>query len=706
MIPGWLWFGDNEIANATRTRQYLRKLAPTTVAPAFCNECGDCDDLTTALGHPEYVSPALDPAPWVSPTEPGSDRFLGFYPTGVEGLDDTPRTATMIQSIADGGWVIGERLAPREVRVRGVLLGLDQQAVSTGMAWLSHALDCEPGALCGQGKTFRYLLGCPDLSQVDPVIDGQVPDQLAAVLSTSATGPFVSLVDGDTVEVGVRSGSYDLTSTTTNPGTVTVVADVSGSIAHVSLAVQGTGNFTVEWAAFDGPTQIAGEISAPMAPTRRSGAIADITGADKLVVTYVFANGADVTVEKPTLYVDVAPVSYYNGSYPGAQWVTSPTNSSPSTVVSAPDGATWTPAQLTLNGGSWVTATNLVAVSGGFIACPPVVKAGGGMAWTWNVTCFGATTGSLEVISDGQVVKTVNVSLSAGANTLTVDDDGLVATDAYCAFRPAQGVILVMGNVTLSYSDQVELDEVMYGLVRELRGAKPVEGPTTIGDRATCNLVAREVELIIATGSPATYRQGIDVVSWNGTTHVVHLPEASVEVLAAELPACVPVVDPPIVDPTLPPVPPPPQTAPPPVSVPTDYERTIVVHVPPLAPEWLTAAPVITLTPTAGDVRDIRVRFIPGSPTDTAGTVDPCDSTGGFFVSYLPGGYDIVVDATTQSIYAVDPDGARVPGSHLVSAETGDIFAWPTVVGSSDYWIHVDSEDPGVGVTLELAVSE
>lgn len=162
MFKGYLSLGGNEIANTARVYAYVQNSG----AGIPLRNCEDCDGVLRALGHEPYGSPLVDDAPWFDPNRPETQRFYGFYPLDVQGIEDSTREADVLESVQSGGWVGAVRDATRPIRVKGLLLAADELAMSAGMTWLRAALkpdECSShGGSCG-GAQLCYWSACPDV---------------------------------------------------------------------------------------------------------------------------------------------------------------------------------------------------------------------------------------------------------------------------------------------------------------------------------------------------------------------------------------------------------------------------------------------------------------------------------------------------------------------------------------------------------------
>lgn len=158
---GWLRFGGNEIVNNERARG----IASTVECPMFWLKGPRCTTLQDALGDADYNAANLPNAPWFDGSLPDvSGRFFGVFALSVTGLNDSTRSASVMESIDDGATIGRTRKGARSVRVRAMLLARGRDALDYGVSWLNSALD--PDA-CGQHGTgcgttdLEYLTDCP-----------------------------------------------------------------------------------------------------------------------------------------------------------------------------------------------------------------------------------------------------------------------------------------------------------------------------------------------------------------------------------------------------------------------------------------------------------------------------------------------------------------------------------------------------------------
>jgi hypothetical protein len=122
----------------------------------------------------EYQSPLQDNAPWVDPSDPDSLNFWGIYPLSWSGVDDGTRETPVTELIGDGAVSGRSRAASRDMRFEGVLLGKDERALASGLAWLNRALDstrCEGAGQPCRGESMRFFSACPPACGYDPCMD-------------------------------------------------------------------------------------------------------------------------------------------------------------------------------------------------------------------------------------------------------------------------------------------------------------------------------------------------------------------------------------------------------------------------------------------------------------------------------------------------------------------------------------------------------
>lgn len=197
----WAALGGNEIINATRVEQYARSAGMHWLKPVYENAY-----LPLMLGDGDrYTTPLQDNAPWVDPDNPYSWEFLGVYPVEITGLEDSTRTAELIQYTTDGGSVGRIRHATKPVVFNVLLVATSEAGAEYGFQWLKQVTLNGP---CGDsyfGGDLCYLssnpmLDIPDTPATLAQIDGGLPDSEATVVvdgGDPSTDPDESYDGGD-----------------------------------------------------------------------------------------------------------------------------------------------------------------------------------------------------------------------------------------------------------------------------------------------------------------------------------------------------------------------------------------------------------------------------------------------------------------------------------------------------------------------------
>lgn len=167
MYLGWASFGGVELFNSARTKAYFDHVG---IGGFSLYDCVSCDNFAEIMGDKDYTSPFVDQPAWVDPDNPDTWDFFGFYPLSAEGVEGSTITATPIELTTDGGYVSGSRMAGREMRFTGLLIGRTTAAVQAGMTWFKHALEgdaCRANPGCA-GDHFCYLASCPEVCEDSP----------------------------------------------------------------------------------------------------------------------------------------------------------------------------------------------------------------------------------------------------------------------------------------------------------------------------------------------------------------------------------------------------------------------------------------------------------------------------------------------------------------------------------------------------------
>lgn len=169
--PGWVCLGGQEIWNQARLDAYVSN--GCVAGGPRIKACGSCGpEMAVALEDPNgaYTTPAADPAPWYSVTEPDSADFVGFMPLQITELGPGQITRESTPRASGRGAFFGPEVqAASSVVVTGVLLGKTPCAVAYGFRWLTAALRGACGGDC-DGDDLTFLDCCPTWTE-DPVAD-------------------------------------------------------------------------------------------------------------------------------------------------------------------------------------------------------------------------------------------------------------------------------------------------------------------------------------------------------------------------------------------------------------------------------------------------------------------------------------------------------------------------------------------------------
>jgi hypothetical protein len=145
---GYFTLDGAEFINVDRFRAYAGS------APWFTNAF-PTSSLSWALDE-TYVDPETDLAPWYDTDVPVSGDFWGFYPTSIDGIESSSRSASTVESTGDGGVPGRIRHAIKSATFAGFLAGSSEQAVEYGMKWLRRTL---LGGLCSPQDARKQALG-------------------------------------------------------------------------------------------------------------------------------------------------------------------------------------------------------------------------------------------------------------------------------------------------------------------------------------------------------------------------------------------------------------------------------------------------------------------------------------------------------------------------------------------------------------------
>ncbi len=170
---GYFEYAGNEFINVARTEAYVKNARIGWFRPHFKNEA-----LPLFLGE-TYRTPLLDDAPWTDPDVSESFDFYGVFPLGIDGLENSTRTSTVVESLGVGGLAGLLRHTTKTVVFNAVLVAGTEAAAEYGMRWLRKALlgdACGPstGSSCF-GADLCYLASRPEVDALG--LAGNTPDE-------------------------------------------------------------------------------------------------------------------------------------------------------------------------------------------------------------------------------------------------------------------------------------------------------------------------------------------------------------------------------------------------------------------------------------------------------------------------------------------------------------------------------------------------
>lgn len=244
------------------------------------------------------------------------------------------------------------------------------------------------------------------------------------------------------------------------------------------------------------------------------------------------------------------------------------------------------------------------------------------------------------------------------------------------------------------------------GGFRQARSVRCMAGPSVIGEHEAA-LHYQHVEFTLVSPSPRVFHRPVQQAAWVEGAQEVRRTGVTVTTLGSAKAVCVPPPEPvTVLDPgsTLPPLPPTAPSTPDHPAAGATYSAYKSVFLPAgMSQSWASAALSIRIHATAA-VNDVRVRVIEQvDPADTLTTADPCDLAGEFFISYIPAGYSVEVDAAEQTITGTTGSGNDAIVSHLVTSSRPDaVMQYPVVKNGRAAWVLVDSGG-AVGVTIEAS---
>ena len=712
MYKGYLEFGGTEIANAQRVIDYVRKNAPhiplnvDAAKHALLNE---------ALGEDPYESPAADVAPWIDPADPSTQRFLGFYPVEVSGIDASTRMATTVESINSGGVTGRVRHASKAIRVTGLLIAEDGLALEAGATWLSRALDSDD---CGSdggscvGAQLCFYAARPDIcDEWEPTYQAGFTRPVAV---TQTSSPLILRDGGD----HIFKARLDESTTSSREGVVVEWGTVLRDNTNV-------------WDEHYGPVVLArtNRVANPFFLTSTD--LWAISGGDTLERV---ANGGidDVPYGRVVPGTGVATLSTVGMTVLAGETISSfdLRGLAEGTVVarlldadsnallestftvseewdrySMPYSGPDSPATLVLEGSAEFHVGRAV-VETGEIELPPFH---GSMSWETAAAGFivgGMDTPEYTVGWAGQPNESASVMTWQGQMTVGVPfgTDTLALQSGACRVWPRIDVL--QGELSGGFADfylrtKVPTSRQVQPYERSMFDVTCVSGPTPLRDLEFDNGTRmRMVEFVFVAGKPFVYGSPLTMVFPSTGTALGTVPWTDPECPVDELE--------PISDPLCPPPPAPPR--PPAIAancVPpeTTWERHWYDLPASSVSAWSEMVPQITVRAEASAVRHLRVRFYPNPFGRTAEEIDPCSWCAEYVLSYLPADTEAVIDGVLEQSTASVAAGEPQPYDTFVVSTGGEPLEWSSMSCGIDYLVAFDfptgSEDQ-VQVGLDI----
>lgn len=651
VYSGFLNLGGRELINVARTKAYVDLLLPSLVF----GDCNGCDYLHEVLGHKRYTTPLVDRPSWFDPDNPDSWDFYGLYPLSFEGFEDGTTTASVTEFITDGGAVSPPRRATRAMRVTGIMVGLNQAALSVGMTWLRQVLRpgaCDVNTSCS-GDHLTYFMACPPVCEDSP--DLQSTNRLGGVYGPlPSAGPATQLREcGTGAQIGPISACtlpyerhlYNCT-VIDGPRITQQFDPMCGAMAQVEFTI------------------VAG-VPSPFGPAVQLASVKpDPAVLPEVPEDIPCESGSSATVVQRT---NLAPNP---GPTLAEGWQT--LDATYWTNVITP-GANVKSSRIALGG--WapkvIGAVSFAGAYGTDTAMMPLVSAGSLYTISMDMAPSVNARGYLEVQGVNAAGQNVGSSLFVGTEVV-----GPTGTRASLRIEPVAGVV----GLRIAARMEAEVDNAL------------------IGDFATFGKVLVEV------GNAANPYFDGDTVStapaidydWVGVAG--HSASRLIESVYVG----------PIIDPDCPPIPTPPR---PPVvddscidDVDT-YKRFTVSIPADVVPQWSDLVPILNLTTTGTVVRQLRVRFYSNPDGYPVDKLVPCSFIGEFIISYLPAYSTMTIDGTSREVVITGATGNANAASHLLYGSGGGPVSWPYMSCGSQYDLAVDIDPSAVGLTFELCVA-
>lgn len=107
-------------------------------------------------------------------------------------------------------------------------------------------------------------------------------------------------------------------------------------------------------------------------------------------------------------------------------------------------------------------------------------------------------------------------------------------------------------------------------------------------------------------------------------------------------------------------------------------------------PVWDAVVPVLDIYAPDVEMRGLRVRFYPDSDVSPVASIANCGWDFDLLVTYLPEGFRLRIDAVSQTITAMGPDGMPRAAGSLVMGSDGKPFTWPELSCDQGYVVVFD----------------
>ncbi|MET0711944.1 MAG: hypothetical protein ABWZ30_05520 [Jiangellaceae bacterium] len=644
VYTGFLNLGGREIVNVARTKAYVDLLLPSLM---FEN-CAECDDLNEALGHKRYTTPLVDRPSWFDPDNPDTWDFYGLFPLSFEGFEDATTTATVTEFVQDGGAVSTPRRATRSLRVTGLLVGLNQAALSTGMVWLRQVLRpgaCNVNQACG-GDHLTYFVACPPMCEDSPDLVGQQLEVTAGTrteVRECGTGAQIGPISACTLPY--ERHLYN-TTVVDGPRITETYDPMCGAMAKVEFTLV---------AGVPSPFGTAVQLTSVKPNPATLPSVPDDIPCDP---------GSSATiVQRTNLAPNPAPTTNEGWQTLDSTYWTN--------VVTA--GANVRSTRTALGG--WAPKIlGAVAFAGAYgtdTAMMPLVTPGNLYTISLSMAPSVNARGYLEVQGVNAAGQNVGSSLFSASDVVPP-----TGTRMSLAIEPVAGV------VGLRISARMESDV----------------GNALIGSSATFSQALVEVGNAVNPyfdGGTVSTEPNIRY-DWVGVAG--HSPSRLIESVYIG----------PIIDPDCPPVPTPPR---PPVVDDSciddvDTYKRFTVNIPDdVVPQWSDLVPILNLTTTNKVVRQLRVRFYSNPEGYPVDKLVPCSFIGEFIVSYLPAYSTMTIDGTSRDVIITGATGNANAASHLLYGSGGGPVSWPYMSCGSEYSLAVDIDPSATGLTFELCVA-